>query len=97
MTGAPGDEGTEIETLIAQMLAADPSRLILRSEFAVASVHLVGPAGRQRLQVTDLRTNQAIELDAIELEAIAWARHSDLAPHLDPSATRWTDTVKERN
>lgn len=92
----PQDDLT-VEALIADMLAKDASRLILRSEFAVVSVNLVGPLGRQRLRVEDLRTKQAIELDAIELESIAWARHNDLAPHLDPSATRWTNHENEGN
>lgn len=94
--GVQHDE-VAVEALIADMLATDANRLILRSEFAVVSVHLVGPHGRQRLRVEDLRTKQAIELDAIELESIAWARHRDLAPHLDPSATRWTNHEDEGN
>ncbi|WP_067850679.1 hypothetical protein [Mycolicibacterium wolinskyi] len=68
---------------------ADGDRIVLRSEFAYVQVRLRDPGGRPRLVVEDLRTGQAIELDAIELESLAWARHDDLAPLLDPSQTRW--------
>lgn len=97
MSEGPQQDEVAVEALIADMLAEGASRLVLRSEFAVVSVHLVGPHGRQRLRVEDLRTRQAIELDAIELESIAWSRHGDLAPHLDPSATRWTNRENEGN
>jgi hypothetical protein len=30
-----------------------------------------------------------VELDALELESLAWARHLDLSPLLDPNLTRW--------
>ncbi|MEA2323682.1 MAG: hypothetical protein QOD81_3532, partial [Solirubrobacteraceae bacterium] len=37
----------------------------------------------------DLRSGAAVELDALELECLAWSTHADLAPLLDPSLTRW--------
>ena len=90
--GVVQEDGDEmLDNLISDMLAADPGRIVLRSEFAVVSITAVGPPGRQRLRVEDLRTRQAIELDAIELESLAWARHEDLSRHLDPSETRWTN------
>lgn len=65
--------------------------LVLRNEFAHVSVTLHDPGGRPRLRVEDLRTQQVIELDPIELESLAWARHEDLSPLLDPSLTRWAN------
>ncbi len=44
---------------------------------------------RQRLRIRDQRAHAVVELDALELECLAWARHGDLAPLLDPNLTRW--------
>ena len=80
-----------MDDMVEAMLAVDPGRLVVRSEFGCVSVGIVGPQSRPRLRIEDLRTRQWIELDAIELESLAWARHNDLSPLLDPSATRWTN------
>jgi hypothetical protein len=64
--------------------------IVIRNEFAFVRVRLRDPGGRPRLRVEDVRTGQTIELDAIELESLAWAQHRDLAPLLDPSLTRWS-------
>jgi len=64
---------------------------VISSEFGHVRVRAVGAADRRRLRIDDLRTGQTIELDALELESLAWAPHSSLAPLLDPSATRWVD------
>lgn len=88
---ATTSDGVPIDQVIADMMAADPQRIVLRNEFACVSVQLVGPPGAHRLRVADLRTRQWIDLDAIELESLAWAQHVDLDPHLNPSATRWTN------
>lgn len=63
----------------------------ISSEFGHVRVYPVGPPYRRRLCIDDLRTGQTIQLDALELESLAWAPHSSLAPLLDPSATRWVD------
>lgn len=65
------------------------ARLVVRNEFAIVAVDLRGEPGRQRIRVEDLRTEAAIELDALELESLAWASHRDLVALLDPSLTRW--------
>lgn len=65
--------------------------LVMRNEFAYVRVSLHDPGGRPRLRIEDLRTQQRVELDPIELEALAWARHEDLSPLLDPSLTRWAN------
>lgn len=69
----------------------DSAGLVMRNEFAHVRVSLHDPGGRPRLRIEDLRTQQAVELDPIELESLAWARHEDLSPLLDPSLTRWAN------
>lgn len=85
-------EGMSMEDVISALENQDPSRIIIRSEFACVSVGLRDPGGRPRLIIEDLRTRQTIELDAIELETLAWVQHKDLSPLLDPSNTRWVGT-----
>jgi hypothetical protein len=87
--GAVTSEGVPLEMIIAQLEDQDPNRIIIRSEFACVSVQLRDPGGRPRLLVEDLRTRQTVELDALELESLAWAQHKDLSNLLDPSKTRW--------
>lgn len=87
---AVGAEGMPIEDIIAA-LTPDPNRLVVRSEFAIVGITVrESEAGRARLRIEDLRTQQTVELDPLELESLAWARHQDLSPLLDPSRTRWT-------
>ncbi len=85
-------DGVPLSDRIAA-LASDPERLIVRNEFAAVAISL-RPSGqsRSRLLITDLRTGQGVELDALELESLAWARHQDLSPLLDPSQSRWPGT-----
>jgi hypothetical protein len=64
-------------------------RLVVRNEFAVVAIELCGGPGRERLRIEDLRAHAAVELDALELESLAWASHGDLAELLDPGLTRW--------
>lgn len=42
-----------------------------------------------RLRAEDVRGGAVIYLDPLELEALAWSTHEDLAPLLDPSNRRW--------
>lgn len=90
----PGPTDTNPSNVTANSLPDDlcSDRIILRSEFATVAVWLRDPGDRPRLHVEDLRTNQSVELDALELESLAWAQHADLTPLLDPSATRWIGT-----
>lgn len=88
----PGAPTTTDGQPISDVLAAlepDPDRLVVRNEFAVVGVALRHSACGTRLRIEDLRTRQSVELDALELESLAWAYHRDLAPLLDPSASRW--------
>jgi hypothetical protein len=66
-----------------------PARIVVHNEFAIAAVELRGEPGRERLAISDLRTGVTVQLDALELESLAWASHADLARLLDPSQTRW--------
>ncbi|WP_203599270.1 hypothetical protein [Streptomyces sp. SID10853] len=82
-------DGMPLEQILAA-LEPDPDRLVVRNEFAAVAVSLRDPGpGRPRLLIEDLRTHRTVELDALELETLAWARHEDLAPLLDPSNSRW--------
>ncbi len=64
-------------------------RIVVHNEFAIAAVELSGEPGRERLSIEDLRTGTCVELDALELESLAWVSHADLAQFLDPGRTRW--------
>lgn len=87
-SAAVGAEGTPIEEILAA-LDHDPDRQIVRNEFAVVGISVCRTATGTRLRIEDLRSRQAVLLDALELESLAWARHRDLTPLLDPSLTRW--------
>ncbi|MFJ3339179.1 hypothetical protein [Streptomyces sp. NPDC086766] len=93
----PNDSDAEMRLeSIRAALQPDPDRMIVRNEFAVVAV-TVRDAGsaRPRLLIEDLRTRQTVELDALELESLAWAQHKDLSPLLDPSRTRWANSSDE--
>lgn len=66
----------------------------LRSEFAEVRVELDTSANGPRLKIEDIRTGMVNYLDPLELETLAWSRHEDLAPLLDPSYSRWKDVDK---
>lgn len=69
----------------------DPDRLIIRNEFGIVAVSSSGSRDRRVLRIEDLRSGASIELDALELECLAFARHADLSSLLDPSQTRWSN------
>lgn len=84
-----GAEGMPIEDMLTA-LETNPDRLVVRNEFAIVGITVrESDNGRHRLRIEDLRTQQTVELDALELESLAWAKHGDLAPLLDPSRSRW--------
>jgi hypothetical protein len=64
---------------------------IIDNEFGGAHVSRDDRGNSPRLRITDLRSGKSILLDALELETLAWVRHDELAPLLDPSASRWQD------
>lgn len=94
MTTTAGPEPPhETTAAYADFVAGDGAgtQETISSEFGNVRVRAVGPHYRRRLRIDDLRTGQSTELDALELESLAWAPHRSLAPLLDPSATRWVD------
>lgn len=57
----------------------------LTSEFATVEVALDDSGNGPRLRIRDLRSGQSVALDPLELAALAWSRHDELRPFLDPS------------
>jgi hypothetical protein len=59
--------------------------LRLASEFASVEVARDDGANGPRLMIRDARNGRCVFLDPLELAALAWIRHEDLMPFLDPS------------
>ena len=57
----------------------------LISEFAAVEIARDDRGNGPRLMIRDSRTGRCIYLDPLELSALAWARHEDLLPLIDPS------------
>lgn len=57
----------------------------LNSEFAAVEIERDDTGNGPRLLIRDARSGQCIYLDPLELAALAWARHEDLMPLIDPS------------
>lgn len=60
---------------------------VIRNEFAMVEVRKDDSAHDSRLLIRDMQTGEAVQLDALELEALTRVRHGDLRPLLDPSHT----------
>ncbi|HKV53645.1 MAG TPA: hypothetical protein VJN94_03290 [Candidatus Binataceae bacterium] len=56
----------------------------LTSEFAAVEVDRDESGNGPRLMIRDLRSGQEVYLDPLELAALAWTRHEELLPLLDP-------------
>ena len=56
----------------------------LISEFAAVEVERDDRGNGPRLMIRDLQTGQEVYLDPLELAALAWTRHHELLPLLDP-------------
>lgn len=63
----------------------------LKSEFGHVRVELDESGNGARLMIQDMRTGKVAYFDPLELETLAWTRHEDLAPFLDPSFDRWKE------
>ena len=63
----------------------------LHNEFAHVRVEVDTTANGPRLMIQDVKTGVATYLDPLELESLAWMRHADLVPLLDPAFGRWRD------
>ena len=69
--------------------------MILANEFAQVEVVLDETGNGPRLRVVDLKTGKAGYLDPLELESLAWATKDELAPLMDPAASRWRNLSRE--
>jgi len=68
----------------------EPAVTRLSSEFAVVEVARDDSGNGARLRLTDLRSGRTNWFDPLELEALIWSTHDELARFLDP-ARRWAD------
>jgi len=59
-------------------------QLRLNSEFAAVEVERDDSGNGPRLMIRDVRSGKSIFLDPLELAALAWVRHEELLPFLDP-------------
>jgi hypothetical protein len=64
-------------------LASDITMRLI-SEFAAVEIARDDRGNGPRLMIRDMQTGQEIYLDPMELAALAWTRHEDLLPLLDP-------------
>lgn len=63
----------------------DVQPIVLASEFATVAICRDDSGNGPRLLIRDLRTGRVTLLDPLELAALTWIRHEELAPFLDPS------------
>jgi hypothetical protein len=59
--------------------------VVLSSEFASVEIALDDRGNGPRLMIRDARNGQCVFLDPLELSALAWVRHEELLPFLDPA------------
>ncbi len=71
----------------------DGEVLVAESEFAKVSVWVDVTANGPRLAVRDVKTGAVAYFDALELESLVYTDHDQLAPLLDPGATRWPGPI----
>ena len=57
----------------------------LASEFAAVEVGRDDRGNGPRLMIRDTQSGRCVFLDPLELAALAWIRHEDLSPFLDPA------------
>ena len=66
-------------------------KIRLINEFAAVEVARDDQGNGPRLMIRDLQTGQEIFLDPLELAALAWTRHEELLPLLDPGRLERND------
>jgi hypothetical protein len=59
--------------------------MVLSSEFASVEIALDDRGNGPRLMIRDARNGGCVFLDPLELAALAWVRHEELLPFLDPA------------
>lgn len=69
----------------------EAAALRLASEFAAVEIARDDRGNGPRLMIRDSRSGRSIYLDPLELAALAWTRHEELAPLLDPSRMEQDD------
>jgi hypothetical protein len=57
----------------------------LASEFAAVEIARDDRGNGPRLMIRDTQSGRSVFLDPLELAALAWIRHEDLSPFLDPA------------
>ncbi|MGQ0630966.1 MAG: hypothetical protein ACT4P1_07975 [Sporichthyaceae bacterium] len=71
---------------------AEPTPLgVVDSEFAAVHLSIDRSGNGPRLRIEDLSNERVGYLDALTLEALAWASEDRLRSLLDPSGERWRD------
>lgn len=65
---------------------------IVDSEFASVRLTIDHQGNGPRLRIEDLTGERVGYLDALTLEALAWASEDKLRSLLDPSAERWRES-----
>jgi hypothetical protein len=63
----------------------------LTSEFAAVEVERDDNGNGPRLMIRDLHSGRCVFLDPLELAALAWTRHEELLPFLDPGRSTSED------
>ena len=64
---------------------ANGGTLRLVSEFAAVEVGRDDRGNGPRLMIRDTQSGNCVFLDPLELAALAWVRHEELLPFLDPA------------
>lgn len=64
---------------------------VVENEFARVRLSIDHSGNSPRLRIEDLSSEQVGYLDALTLEALAWASPGLLKMLLDPSTERWND------
>ena len=59
--------------------------MTLNSEFASFEIDRDDSGNGPRLLIRDTRSGKTIFLDPLELASLAWIRHEELLPFLDPA------------
>jgi len=67
------------------MMKDSAQPIMLANEFAAVAISRDDTGNGPRLLIRDLRTGRVTLLDPLELAALTWVRHEELAPFLDPS------------
>ena len=59
--------------------------MTISSEFASVEIALDDRGNGPRLMIRDARNGRCVFLDPLELATLAWVRHEELLPFLDPA------------